>query len=92
MRTLVEECGETVNVAVQNEREAMAVHRIQRVAAVRPVVKLDGRVSLYCSGVGKALLAGKNDSELESLLPVDDAGRLRTTQPSAARLCARTLH
>jgi IclR family acetate operon transcriptional repressor len=92
MRTLMEECGETLKLAVQNEREAMYVHRIQCVAAVRPFVKPDGRVPLYCSGVGKALLAWKNDSELESLLPGDDASRSRTTQPSAARLCARTLH
>lgn len=75
MRTLLDECRETVNLAVQDEREAIYVHRIER-PTIRPIGRPDGRVPLYCSGVGKALLAGKDDSELETLLPADDARRL----------------
>jgi IclR family acetate operon transcriptional repressor len=76
MRTLLEEFGETVNLAVQDDGDAMYIHRIERPAAMLPLAKPDGRVPLYCSGVGKALLAGRADSELEILLPVDDARRL----------------
>jgi IclR family transcriptional regulator, acetate operon repressor len=76
MRTLLEEFRETVNLAVQDDRDAMYIHRIERPAALLPLAKPDGRVPLYCSGVGKALLAGRADSELEILLPVDDAPRL----------------
>jgi IclR family acetate operon transcriptional repressor len=76
MRALLEECGESVNLAVQDEREAMYVHRIERRTVTRPLARPDGRVPLYCSGVGKALLAGKDDAELEALLPGDAARRL----------------
>jgi IclR family acetate operon transcriptional repressor len=76
MRTLMDEFKETVNLAVQDHRDAMYVHRIERPAVVHSVAKPEGRVPLYCSGVGKALLAGKTDWELDRLLPADGARRL----------------
>ncbi len=69
MRALMEECRETVNLAVQNERKAMYVHQIEFPAIARPSAKQGSRVPLHCSGVGKALLAAKTDDELERLLP-----------------------
>jgi IclR family transcriptional regulator, acetate operon repressor len=76
MRALMEECRETVNLAIQDDREAMYVHQIERAAIMRPLAKPGARVPLYCSGVGKALLAAKTDGELESLLPEGGARRL----------------
>jgi IclR family acetate operon transcriptional repressor len=76
MRALLKDCMESVNLAVQDERDAMYVHRIERPAMIRPAARPDGRIPLYCSGVGKALLAGKNDRELDRLLPADGGRRL----------------
>jgi len=76
MRALMEQCRETVNLAVQDDREAIYLHKVDHAAVPRPLAKPGARVPLYCSGVGKALLAAKTDSELERLLPEDGAGRL----------------
>jgi IclR family transcriptional regulator, acetate operon repressor len=88
MRALMEECRETVNLAVQDEREAMYIHQIENPAIQRPLAKPGARVPLYCCGVGKALLAAKTDGELEGLLPEGGARRLTANtivSPSALR-------
>jgi IclR family transcriptional regulator, acetate operon repressor len=76
MRALMEECRETVNLAVQDDREAMYVHQIEHPSIARPLAKPGARVPLYCSGVGKALLAAMTDGELERLLPEEGGPRL----------------
>jgi IclR family acetate operon transcriptional repressor len=75
MRVLMEESRETVNLAVQDQREAMYVHQIGHPAIARATAKPTGRVPLYCSGVGKALLAAMTDDELDRLLPEGGAHR-----------------
>jgi len=76
MRALMEECRETVNLAVEDDREAMYVHQIECPAIVRPLARAGARVPLHCSGVGKALLAAKTDGELERLIPEGVTRRL----------------
>jgi len=76
MRALMEQCRETVNLAVQNEREAIYVHHIEHPAIAHSRARPGARVPLYCSGVGKALLAAMSDGELDRLLPEDGARRL----------------
>ncbi len=76
MRALMEECRETVNLAIQDDREARYVHQVGHPAISRPGAKPGARVPLYCSGVGKALLAAMTDRELERLLPEEGARRL----------------
>ena len=76
MRALMEECRETVNLAVQEDREAIYIHQIEHAAVQRPIARSGGRVPLYCSEVGKALLAAKADSEVDRLLTGDGARRL----------------
>ncbi len=76
MRALMEECRETVNLAVQDDREAIYVHQVGHPAIARPLAKPGARVPLHCSGVGKALLAAMTEEELERLLPEKGARRL----------------
>jgi IclR family acetate operon transcriptional repressor len=76
MRMLMEACKATVNLAVQDESDAAYVHQIKHPAVVRPFAKPGGRVPLYCSAVGKALLAARIGSELEGLLPRGEAPRI----------------
>ncbi len=88
MRALMKECRETVNLAVQEYREAMYVHQIEHSAVIQPLAKPGARVPLYCSAVGKALLAAKTDGELGRLLPEDGACRLTAnTIVSRSALC-----
>ena len=88
MRALMDECRETVNLAVLDEREAIYVHHVGHPAVARPLARPGARVPLYCSGVGKALLAAMPDCELERLLPEEGARRLTANtivSPSALR-------
>lgn len=75
MRTLMEECRATVNLAVEDRREAIFVHRVEHPPVARPPANPVLRLPLHCSAVGKAMLAARTDSELESLLPEDEARR-----------------
>ncbi len=71
MRTLVDQCRTTVNLAVQDGSNAIYVHRIERPAVARAGSSQGGQVPLFCSAVGKALLAGKSDGEIDPFLPED---------------------
>ena len=68
MTALVEELGETVNLAVLSDVEAMYVHQVESSRMMRTFVKMGAKVPLYCTGVGKTLVAWKDDSEIEALL------------------------
>jgi len=76
MRALMEECRETVNLAVEDDQEAMYVYQIERPQVVAAPARPGARVPLHCSGVGKALLAAKTDGEVDKLLPEDRMRRL----------------
>jgi IclR family acetate operon transcriptional repressor len=76
MRALMEESRETVNLAVQDDHEAMYVYQIERPQTARALARPGARVPLHCSGVGKALLSAKTDGEMEKLLPKDGIRRL----------------
>jgi IclR family acetate operon transcriptional repressor len=76
MRRVMDEAKATVNLAVQDQSEAAYVHQVRHPSLTRTVVKTGGRVALYCSAVGKALLAGRADRELEDLLPRGEARRI----------------
>ena len=65
-----------MNLAVQNDHEAIYVHQIGHPTIARALAKPGARVPLYCSGVGKALLAAMTEEELERLLPEKDSRRL----------------
>jgi len=68
MKALVDELGETVNLAVLSDAEAMYVHQVESSQMMRTFVKMGAKVPLYCTGVGKALVAWKEDKVIKSLL------------------------
>lgn len=69
MRALTSECAETANLAVEDKKDAVYVLQV----AARQIAKSDtrpgGRVPLYCSGVGKALLSAMSEDETARVLP-----------------------
>lgn len=68
MRRLMEESGETVNLAVEDEGEAVYLAQIECRQMMRAFARPGSRVPLHCSAVGKALLSGVSDQYLAKTL------------------------
>lgn len=57
LRRLMEMSGETSNLFVESDGEAICIGQIESRHAMRAITGVGGRVALHCSGAGKALLA-----------------------------------
>jgi len=68
MRQLMEECGETVNLAVENRGEVVYLAQVECHKLMRTITRPGGHVLMHCSGVGKALLATFAEREVEKIL------------------------
>ncbi len=68
MRALMEESEETVNLAVEDEAEAVYLAQVECRQMMRAFARPGGRVPLHCSGVGKALLSAMPDAALSKIL------------------------
>ena len=82
MRALMEDCRETVNLAIEDNDEAMYLSQVECRQMMRAQAKQGARVPLYCSSVGKALLSGLSESELARIL------RRRPIRPLTAKTIA----
>jgi IclR family acetate operon transcriptional repressor len=80
MRRLMEESGETVNLYLLEEDEAVCMGQVESRQMMRAIARPGGRLRLHCSGAGKAMLAALNPDEQTRLIR-------RTGLP---RLTART--
>jgi len=61
MRRLMEQSGETANLAILDGTEAVFISQVQCHEMMRTLVKLGSRVPLHASGVGKAIFASLPD-------------------------------
>src|SRR5208337_596933 len=68
MRHLMEEGGETVNLAVEDEGEAVYLAQIECRQMMRAFARPGTRVPLHCSAVGKAILSAASDKRLSKIL------------------------
>lgn len=68
MRALMEESEETVNLAVEDQYEAIYLAQVECRQMMRAFARPGGRVPLHCSSVGKALLSAMSDKELSKVL------------------------
>lgn len=68
MRRLMEQCGETVNLAVLDRGEVIYLAQTETHKMMRAIAKPGGRAEIFSSGVGKALLAFMPDSDATQLL------------------------
>lgn len=75
MRNLMEDSGETVNLAVEDQGEAIYLGQVECRQMMRAIAKPGGRVALHCSGVGKALLSGLPDAEVTRIVQRRGLGR-----------------
>jgi IclR family acetate operon transcriptional repressor len=68
MRALMEDSEETVNLAVEDEHEAIYLAQVECRQMMRAFARPGGRVPLHCSSVGKALMSAMRASDLARVL------------------------
>jgi IclR family acetate operon transcriptional repressor len=76
MRRLMEQSGETANLAILDGTEAVFIAQVQCREMMRILVKLGGRVPLHASGVGKAIFAALPDEQIDAILKVKGLPRI----------------
>lgn len=87
MQTLYEATGENVHLAVLDGHEALYVARVAGTRSIPTLTRMGGRLPLHTTGVGKALLASRDEAwltrffrsplERETSFSVTDEQRLR---------------
>ncbi len=75
MQTLMERCGETVNLGVIDDGEVVFISQVESREVMRMIVRLGSRSPVHASGVGKALLAYLGDERLVAILERRGLGR-----------------
>lgn len=80
MFRLMERCGETANLAVEDSGLAVYVAQIECHQVMRAIARPGGRAAMHNSGVGKMLLATMSDQEVKDI--IDLHGMTSTTARS----------
>lgn len=68
MRRLMEESGESANLALLDAGEVVFVSQVECRQMMRALAPPGGRIGAHCSGVGKALLAALPEPEVAQIL------------------------
>ncbi len=68
MRHLMEDSGETVNLAVEDDGMAVYLAQVECRQMMRAFARPGSRVPLHCSAVGKAILSAVSDKTLSKIL------------------------
>ena len=76
MHRLMEQAGETANLAILDGTEAVFVAQVQCHEMMRTLVRLGSRVPLHASGVGKAIFAALPDQQIDAILKVKGLPRI----------------
>lgn len=85
---LMEESGETVNVAIEDDGEAVYLAQVECRQIMRAFARPGLRVPLHCSAVGKAILSTMSNKILSKILHQRGMPRLTVktiTSPAALR-------
>lgn len=68
MERLGQETGKTVHLVMQEEMDIVYIHKVENLSsAIRMFSRIGMRRPLYCTGVGKAILATWPDEEVHAL-------------------------
>ena len=76
MHRLMEQAGETANLAILDGTEAVFIAQVQCHEMMRTLVRLGSRVPLHASGVGKAIFAALPDAQIDAILKVNGLPRI----------------
>jgi IclR family acetate operon transcriptional repressor len=94
MRRLMEQAGETANLAILDDNEAVFIDQVQCRETMRTIVRLGSRVPLHASGVGKAIFATLSDEAIETILEMKGLPRITEhtiTAPETMRASLRVI-
>lgn len=79
MERLSRATGETVHLVLREEREIVYVHKVESLhGAIRMFSRIGMRRPLYCTGVGKAILATLPEEEAHALWDASDVQAFTT--------------
>jgi IclR family transcriptional regulator, acetate operon repressor len=76
MRRLMEQSGETANLAILDGTEAVFIAQVQCHEMMRTLVRLGSRVPLHASGVGKTIFAALPNEQIDAILKVKGLPRI----------------
>lgn len=76
MRRLMEQSGETANLAILDGTEAVFIDQVQCRETMRTIVKLGSRVPLHASGVGKAIFGALPNEQIDAIVKVKGLPRI----------------
>ncbi len=76
MQTLVEECGEVVNLGGIDNGEVVFISQVESREMMRMIVKLGSRSPIHASGVGKAILANQSEQDVSQILQLRGLPRI----------------
>lgn len=79
LESLMEQSGETVHLAILDETEVLYINKIESRQTIRMNSRIGRRGPVYCTGVGKALLAFQPPEEIELLIASGLAQRTPNT-------------
>jgi IclR family acetate operon transcriptional repressor len=68
LRRLMEEGGETANLYLEQDGEAICMAQVECRQMMRAIARPGGRVQMHCSGAGKAILGWLPDGELTRII------------------------
>jgi IclR family transcriptional regulator, acetate operon repressor len=68
LRRLMEEGGETANLYLEQDGEAVCMAQVECRQVMRAIARPGGRVKMHCSGAGKAMLGWLPESELTRVI------------------------
>jgi len=87
LERLCRETGETANLVILDGREAVYLDKVESPQSLRIFSRIGRRAPLYCTAVGKILLASRSPEDAETLLGGDPLEPLtRSTVTSRAQL------
>ncbi|GAB3196186.1 IclR family transcriptional regulator [Geodermatophilus arenarius] len=88
MEELVEISGETCFLGVLDGRQVLYVAAVNSPKPVRPAARPGSRNPLHCTGIGKVLLAGRDDDQVLALLTDPLERRTENTLTEVAAVLA----
>ena len=68
MQALVDQCGETVNLGIVDDGEAVFISQVESTEMMRMIARLGSRSPIHASGVGKAILAHLPERRVAQIL------------------------
>lgn len=68
LKTLMENTKLTVHLAILEQNEAVLIDKLDPPGVLRPATWLGKRMDVHCTGVGKALIAHLDESELDRII------------------------